>query len=495
VRARLLLVAAVLALSSSSAQAAPVRWTSGLRLLPRGTMPLFDVVCVGGVNTCGGAGGSFSGGVVTGKTTFGSAVDAAGTVRMNDVAGCITFEGSSADAQESMLCATNPTVGDQTFNLPNLAAGATDTIATLGAANVFTGANTFTDSVFKVCDEGDGTKCLQFQVSPVTTANTVTPIRFSGTSAAVSTEVTNQFVVQNQAISSNRFSVTTGANTVVRIDSTGSFGISSGDAINQSLDTSFTRAAAGIFGMTSSVRGGDGSVSNPTYAWTSQTNSGFFLRATNVIAFAQGGGNVTEWAGGANQLLRIHPSYRLVWSGSTDAAGTADIGLERLAAGVFKVNGGAAATAGWIQQAAARSMLAADYTNATAGFTTTALSVTVASGRKYDFRLSLFLADSTAADGAQIDFNGGTAAATNFRVHCLLYDTTTTVQNSSQATALATAHSKATLSGTGQHLWECTGSFEPSGAGTFIVRGAQVAHSTGTLTINRGSYLWIEDMP
>jgi hypothetical protein len=141
------------------------------------------------------------------------------------------------------------------------------------------------------------------------------------------------------------------------------------------------------------------------------------------------------------------------------------------------------------------STLAADYTSATASFTATALSVTVTSGRKYTFRVVLQLNDSTAADGAKIDFNGGTATATDFWAHCVLYDTTTTIQDSSVVTALATAFSKTTLSGTGAQVWNCEGSFEPSGNGTFIVRGSQVAHSTGTLTIKRGSHLWMEDMP
>lgn len=137
------------------------------------------------------------------------------------------------------------------------------------------------------------------------------------------------------------------------------------------------------------------------------------------------------------------------------------------------------------------SVLAADYTNATAAMTNTALSTPVVGGRKYTFIAALFVVDSIAADGAQIDFNGGTATATNFRVHCLVFDTA--LLKSQQATALATAISQATVTGAG--LIECYGAFEPATTGTLVVRAAQVAHTTGTLTVTRGSTLQLTDVP
>lgn len=149
----------------------------------------------------------------------------------------------------------------------------------------------------------------------------------------------------------------------------------------------------------------------------------------------------------------------------------------------------------WVQQTAGYSMLAADYSNATAAFTNTALSITVINGRKYTFQAELFHIDSTAADGAQFDFNGGTATATNFRVHCLHYDQTAAVLKSTQVTALASVADSVASTGTGQNLTTCNGSFEPSASGTFIIRGAQVAHTAGTLTVNRGSHIWVMDVP
>jgi hypothetical protein len=133
--------------------------------------------------------------------------------------------------------------------------------------------------------------------------------------------------------------------------------------------------------------------------------------------------------------------------------------------------------------------LNANYTNATASFTNTNLSVSVLSGQTYNITAVIFASDSTAADGAKLDFNGGSAGATNFRMHCVLSDTTTTVVNSNQVTALSSAFSVATLTGAAQ--WACQGTLVPSSSGTFIVRGAQNAHTAGTLTFSRGSYMSI----
>jgi len=93
-----------------------------------------------------------------------------------------------------------------------------------------------------------------------------------------------------------------------------------------------------------------------------------------------------------------------------------------------------------------------------------------------------------------VNNNGGTAAATNFRVHCLADNAAggTLVVTNAATTALATAIS-VTLALTTQTQLTCNGTFVPSGAGTFIIRGAQAAHSTGTLTIDRGSWISIRD--
>jgi hypothetical protein len=151
-------------------------------------------------------------------------------------------------------------------------------------------------------------------------------------------------------------------------------------------------------------------------------------------------------------------------------------------------------TAGWILSTSGEVASNADYTNATASFTVTPLSTTLVSGRTYSFTFVGFFTDSTAADGAQFDFNGGTATVTNFRAHCTAANNAgaALVITNAASTALATAVQVA-LALTSQSLITCQGTFVPSGNGTFIVRAAQTAHSTGTLTVHRGSWLSVTD--
>ena len=148
---------------------------------------------------------------------------------------------------------------------------------------------------------------------------------------------------------------------------------------------------------------------------------------------------------------------------------------------------------GWITSTGTSAcFLQADQTNATTTFANmNNCSFAVKSGRRYPFRGTFFISDSTAADGVKLDFNGGGAAATNFRVHCILDDTTATIVSSAQPTALATAITVAAL--TGAARWQCDGTFEPSSSSTFIPRFAQNAHTTGTATMSRGSFMELLD--
>jgi hypothetical protein len=64
---------------------------------------------------------------------------------MNVTAGCITFEGSGADANEISLCATNPS-GDTIINLPNLGA-VTATAGVLSQNQTWTAIQSFTGTL------------------------------------------------------------------------------------------------------------------------------------------------------------------------------------------------------------------------------------------------------------------------------------------------------------------------------------------------------------
>lgn len=166
-----------------------------------------------------------------------------------------------------------------------------------------------------------------------------------------------------------------------------------------------------------------------------------------------------------------------------------DWGWDRVAAGVGKVTDGGGGY-GW-EQWAGQSYAAADLTNDTTTMAAVGLSVTVKSGRRYGFKLILFLSDSVAADGAKIDFAGGTATETNFRAQVTAFDSALAL--STQLDDLTDVASIATLTGNG--VIEVHGSFEPGSDGTFVPRFAQAAHTAGTLTRYRGSYLLMWDMP
>ena len=145
----------------------------------------------------------------------------------------------------------------------------------------------------------------------------------------------------------------------------------------------------------------------------------------------------------------------------------------------------------WLQWAGQCSV-ASDQTNATTTPASSTCSITVVSGRKYGGICRLALSDSAAADGAVVDFDGGTATASNFRAHCTGFDSALAV--SSQQTTLAGDFAAPTFTGAG--MMEChIISLEPSGSGTFIPRFWQNAHTTGTLTLAKGSHCFLNDMP
>lgn len=123
--------------------------------------------------------------------------------------------------------------------------------------------------------------------------------------------------------------------------------------------------------------------------------------------------------------------------------------------------------------------LTSNYTNATAGFTNTNLSLVLAAGKTYSFGCQVFASNSTAVDGFQIDFAGGTTTITSF----IAGSSTTLVTG--VTTTLAGTFSNATL--TGSNLVSINGTITVNAGGTFVLRGAEVAHTTGTLSFLAGS--------
>lgn len=232
--------------------------------------------------------------------------------------------------------------------------------------------------------------------------------------------------------------------------------------------------------------------------------------ATTTVLTSRAGGSAQQfWAGvlgvtnstGAlnrpswdfSNGFHLDPTNTIRWSASANSGNaTNDTGLGRLDINTLKVSDGSSG-GGYIQQAAGHVMLGASGTNTTTTFATTGLTANVISGRKYAFKMVLYLSNTVAADGLKVDYNGGGATATDFRVNNVLWQTgTATPLQATQTTALATAVTQATA--TGQCTFSAEGTFTPSSTGTFIPRYAMNAATTGTLTIQRGSHLQLSDM-
>ena len=216
------------------------------------------------------------------------------------------------------------------------------------------------------------------------------------------------------------------------------------------------------------------------------TGSAFGLQYTGSKGYVyENGVPVIEWDG-AHTSLRADGLLR--WAINGALPNTYGTGLSTPANGVLAIGKGTAAADGYFQWGG-QSFLAADATNATTTMANTGLSVTVTTGRKYGFKCILFLDNSLDADGMKIDFDGGTATATNFRAHVTVFDNALNL--STQVTALATDVAATTI--VGNTLVEVEGSFEPSSIGTFIPRFAGNTAVSGTLTLARGSNLTLFD--
>lgn len=133
----------------------------------------------------------------------------------------------------------------------------------------------------------------------------------------------------------------------------------------------------------------------------------------------------------------------------------------------------------------------ADVTNATATMANiTDLSVSLTAAGVYVGEAVFKCSDSTAAEGISIDFDGGAATMTAFAAGAGLITGGTTVAVTTVSSALATDLNWTTI--TGETWLVVKIGLTVNGAGTFIPRFCQgTAHTTGTATVSRGSYLML----
>jgi hypothetical protein len=232
---------------------------------------------------------------------------------------------------------------------------------------------------------------------------------------------------------------------------------------------------------------------NATLGFQDGNNNDIYLASNGEYPWASG------FASSTNKLgLVVTSNYVLGFSGGDAHTVTTDISFYRVAVGVMGLTTNsdpANRIGGWLQNSTGEASLAANYTNATATLSATNLSYTVISGRHYNFDVEIHFTQSTAAEGVQIAFDGGSAAATDFIADCNITNTGGAIaMTNSFSTALATVINAGTTVVTTQSGLHCHGMFTPSGAGTFILRAAESgAHVSGTLTFLKGSSLVMRD--
>jgi hypothetical protein len=215
------------------------------------------------------------------------------------------------------------------------------------------------------------------------------------------------------------------------------------------------------------------------------------LFASSYFLFeSQAGAEVARilTAGGS---LEVSNSATVSFS-STSTAGSNDIGISRIAAGVLGVgNGTGASVAGWVQWAGQK-RVAADFDtgNSTTLANITGLSVTLAAGRTYSFVAELYTTSDVAA-GVKFAI-GGTATATAIVYEAIVHNAGVLVAQT-RATALATEVGAVTA----VTVAKCTitGTITVNAAGTLTVQMAQnVGNATGSMAL-RGSSFIVHDMP
>lgn len=307
------------------------------------------------------------------------------------------------------------------------------------------GAAPFSDATAIVKNDTDNTKLFKISASSITAANTVTASP----------------------------PIATGSFTFARQDAAQTF----------TGDQSFSGQVLGKVANTPS---------SVAFGGVGGTNAGLYFRTAGTSNIASSGLCQIDFA---NSLGLLLPTVAPVvgWTGNSACGSGARTGLSEVAAGIVGVgSGAAAATDGWIIDSG-RTRVNADVTNATATMAAiTGLTATLKAGRKYTGYIEVKCNDSTAGEGIQFDFNGGTATMTSFWAGAS-NPVGSSVAGTVIATSLAGAMNYTTL--TGENLIHIAFSLVVNAAGTYIPRFAQNSHSTGTATAELGSFMWIEDTP
>ncbi len=182
-------------------------------------------------------------------------------------------------------------------------------------------------------------------------------------------------------------------------------------------------------------------------------------------------------------------------SSAADASVAADSGLGRDAAAIVKVTDGSSGK-GWLSNRAGHARKTSDQA-VTSSVTLTDLSdlsVTLVSGRNYQFRAVVFVNKANSLSGIRVALQG-TATFNDLRYSIDIYDMTTrAIVANGISNALGTTVSKTTIS-TGENRVIVDGCCSVNTGGTLKIQGAQGTVDANATTFRRGSCLLVEDIP
>lgn len=181
-------------------------------------------------------------------------------------------------------------------------------------------------------------------------------------------------------------------------------------------------------------------------------------------------------------------------SGASSESGF-DVELIRTAANVWRLGDGASGFS-WLQTAGFKRKTADQtVTNSTTFVDDTHLTVSLAAGRSYGFKFTLYVT-TVATSGIQVAL-GGTATHTDLISDIRIYDHSVTADSTSVLTDSTTVgNHTAGSTGAGPVTVNISGTTTINAAGTFLVQFAQTAETGAaeTVTLLRGSTLEVWDI-
>lgn len=337
-------------------------------------------------------------------------------------------------------------------------------------------ATTLGDSSFVDSGSGTMTAIQGTTITVQTTAPTAAASSAAGTPVAITASAATAATTNNGAAAGGDVTITGGA--AARLVS----GNANGGAIK--LVT-----GAGIGTGTNGTVQWPGVTAKPTLVLSSDLTTGFGTRSatSTLLGVFVGGTQTIEFT---STGIMSGVGY-----GLGNIGGGLDVNLYKVATSILGIGTNGTTPNGWFNYGGT-ARIAADATNATATMAVLTLSQNppLIAGRKYIGEMNIKCVNSTATEGIQFDFAGGSATFTSFIAGASVFASGgTDVVGTNISTSNATALTFTTLTGETWILIKF--SFVCNAAGTFIPRFAEASTAVGTATVRANSFVQLSDTP